>query len=114
MRALTLGCLLLLACSAPVEGDETVAEANVAAASSAEPAPIDPTAPSLAKPLKGTLVATTNTGAMCAWTAEGVEEGSATTLTTPLVGGFYQVACERAADGKIISKNGSSSRARSS
>lgn len=58
--------------------------------------------PKIPAPSQGTLIVTTNTGAMCEWTVGGVVKGTSSQLNTQLYGGTYDVACKRVSDAKVI------------
>jgi hypothetical protein len=60
--------------------------------------------PQIPKPSQGTLVVTTNTGAMCEWSVGGIIKGTSAKLTTQLYGGTYDVACKRVSDAKVITE----------
>lgn len=58
--------------------------------------------PKIPAPSQGTLIVTTNTGAMCEWTVGGVVKGTSSQLNTQLYGGTYDVSCKRVSDAKVI------------
>lgn len=96
MRALTLACLLLIACSSPIDDEAPIAHAPTAesAAPPEEPEP-------------GTLVMSTNTGARCAWTIDGVAEGAAVSLYAEVQPGTHEISCLRTTDSKVATTTAS-------